>query len=422
MSNGVKEYFKIAVRNLKTRRLRSWLTILGIVVGVFLVITLISLSGGIRDTIMKQLKALGGDVIFVLPGAMDNPMLSFIGGEKLSEQDIKVIKKVEGVDIVLPMSYSSKIMRYKNEQKTVFLTGIPWDEGTEILVRFQGWSLNEGRWPKAGKRELIIGSVVAKEDFFGKKVRAGDEASIAGKTFKIVGILKSLGSKSDDTAVYLDRDIYQQITGDREGGAQAAMVKIKEGASADGVAEKIEEEFVLEVPKITIPSGASAEEIAELINQSFTKLTDGVKKAHSSAKAAALGEIRGREQKTEVAKVSKIRGKIGEELWFKLFPVMNAQYQATGDIEAAVRVAAKDLGVENPLTGKETKSTETKEPKKEAKIPASSSIKSSESEPGVKVEDLSKVKPANTKAAATEALAEILKKRNENLEEEDGIV
>jgi putative ABC transport system permease protein len=239
----IKEYFKLALRNLKTRHLRSWLTILGIVVGIFLVVTLISLSGGIKASIMGQLKALGGDVIFVMPGSLEDPVSAFMGGQELSETDIKAVKKIKGVDIVLPMSYRSKIMRYKNEQKTVFLTGIPWDEGVEVLSRFQGWSLAEGTWPRPGKRELLIGSVVAKENFFGREVRVGETAVIGGKTFKITGILNSLGSKSDDTAVYLDMEIFQQVTGDRDGGAQAMMVKIEDGASADTVAEAIEEEL-----------------------------------------------------------------------------------------------------------------------------------------------------------------------------------
>ncbi|MEA3453184.1 MAG: ABC transporter permease [Patescibacteria group bacterium] len=236
----LREYFKLAFKNLKTRRLRNWLTILGIVVGVFLVITLISLSGGIRDTITKQLKSLGGDVIFVLPGSMDN-MMSFFGGEELSKEDIKVIEKVKGVDIVLPTAQKTKIMRYENEQKTVFLIGLSWDDGIEILTSFQGWSLNQGEWPSPGKRELLIGSMVAKEDFFGTEIKAGDEAVINGKTFKIAGVLNSLGSKTDDTAVYLDISIYEQVTGDRDGGAQAAMVKVEEGANVEKVAERIEE-------------------------------------------------------------------------------------------------------------------------------------------------------------------------------------
>ncbi len=237
----IKEYFKIAVRNLRTRRLRSWLTILGIVIGVFLVITLISLSSGIEDSISKQLKSLGGDVIMVMPGSIDNPMMSFLGGQKLSKEDIETIKKVKGVDLVLPMSYKAKIMHYKNKQKTVFLTGISWDEGVSMLTKFQGWSLNQGTWPKPGKRELIIGSMVADKDFFGKKVTVGEEATIGGKTFKIIGILNSLGSKTDDTGVYLDKKNYQQITGDRDGSAQVAMVQKEEGVSTDIVVKRIKD-------------------------------------------------------------------------------------------------------------------------------------------------------------------------------------
>ncbi len=66
------EYFQIALRGLRTRSLRSWLTILGIVIGVFLIITLLSLSEGVKDTITKQLRSLGGEMIFVMPGEMSN--------------------------------------------------------------------------------------------------------------------------------------------------------------------------------------------------------------------------------------------------------------------------------------------------------------------------------------------------------------
>ena len=51
MVNNLGEYFKIAARNLKMRSLRSWLTVLGIIIGVFLIISLLSLSEGIKETI-----------------------------------------------------------------------------------------------------------------------------------------------------------------------------------------------------------------------------------------------------------------------------------------------------------------------------------------------------------------------------------
>ncbi len=235
----IKEYFKLAIKNLKTRKLRSWLTIFGIVVGIFLVITLISLSAGIKNSILKQLNALGGDIIFVMPGAIDNPLTTFMGGQRLSEEDIQTVKKIKGVEIALPTSQKSQLMRYNNEQKSVFLTSFPWNEGKDFLSNFQGWSLAEGVWPSPGKRELLIGSLVAEKDFFGKRIKVGDTVAINGRSFKVVGILNSIGNKGDDTSVYLDTEVFQQVTGDRDGGALAIMVKAEEGVSPDELAAKI---------------------------------------------------------------------------------------------------------------------------------------------------------------------------------------
>jgi len=94
--SSVKEYFHIAVRSIKTRSLRSWLTILGIVIGVFLIISLLSLSEGIKQTINQQLRSLGGEMIFVMPGDISNIMAMFTSGTKLEKEDIEAIERTRG--------------------------------------------------------------------------------------------------------------------------------------------------------------------------------------------------------------------------------------------------------------------------------------------------------------------------------------
>jgi len=236
----IKEYFKIALRNLKTRSLRSWLTILGIVIGIFLIISLLSLSEGIKEAINQQLETMGGDMIMVMPGSEENLMGMMMGGEVLEREDIMAIEKTKGVEDVLIMSYRGIVARYKEEAKMVFLTGLPWDQGLEILEKFQGWSLSEGRWPVPGKREIIVGKqwVI---DIFKEKVRVDEEIVMKGIKFKVVGILNSLGNKSDDSNIYLDIGLYQDLTGEKRGSARVAMVKIEEGLSADKVAEDLKE-------------------------------------------------------------------------------------------------------------------------------------------------------------------------------------
>ena len=236
----IKEYFYIALRNLRTRSLRSWLTIFGIVIGVFLIISLLSLSEGIKASITQQLRSLGGEMIFVLPGDISNPFIAMMGGGKLEKEDIDAIRKTEGVEEVLTTSYTSSIMRYEEESKQVILMGISWEESLEILENYQGWSLDKGRWPVSGKREIAVGQQVAHE-IFEREIEIDSDAIIKGRTFKIVGILNSLGNKTDDTGVYIDIPIYQGLTGEKRGSAQMVMVKIEEGAPLDETAENIKE-------------------------------------------------------------------------------------------------------------------------------------------------------------------------------------
>jgi len=237
----VKEYFYIALRGLRTRSLRSWLTILGIVIGVFLIISLLSLSEGLKSTINKQLQALGGEMVMVMPGGDEDFLSGMIfGGAKLEKADLEAIKKAEGVDTVIGYSYTGTPARYKEEAKQIAIAGLdPWKESLEIMTVFQGWSLAAGRWPSKGN-QILIGSHVA-DGIFSKKVKVESEMVIKGRKFEVAGVLKSLGNQQDDSMVYMDMNVYQGLTGEKRGTAAYAMAKLEKGVDENVVAEAIEE-------------------------------------------------------------------------------------------------------------------------------------------------------------------------------------
>jgi len=237
----LKEYFNIALRNIRTRFLRSWLTILGIIIGVFLIVSLLSLSEGLKSTINQQLQAMGGEMIMVMPGSDEDIFSTMMfGGAKLQKEDMEAIKKAPGVDNVLGFSYTGSIARYRDESKQLAIAGYdPWKEGLDILSIFQGWSLVDGRWPSKGN-QILIGSHVANE-IFSKKVTADSEMTIKGRKFEVAGVLNSLGSQQDDSMVYMDMKVYQDLTGEKRGTATYAMVKLAEGADENVVAAEIEE-------------------------------------------------------------------------------------------------------------------------------------------------------------------------------------
>jgi len=195
----------------------------------------------LKSTINQQLQAMGGEMVMVMPGSDEDLLTSMMfGGAKLQKEDMEAIKKAKGVDKVLGFSYTGAIVRFKEESKQIAIGGYdPWKEGLDILSIFQGWSLSDGKWPSKGN-ELLIGSRVA-TGIFSKEVRAGSEMVIKGRKFKVAGVLNSLGSKQDDSMVYMDMSIYQDITGEKRGTAAYAMVKLEDGVDENAVAENIEE-------------------------------------------------------------------------------------------------------------------------------------------------------------------------------------
>jgi len=234
----IKEFIKIAIRSLRTRRLRSWLTMIGVVIGIFLIMSLLSLSEGIKTAVMQQLKMMGKDLIMIMPGELTDIVTTMVGGLNLTDDDIKAIKKTKGVDIVIPMNYKGEAVRYQGEKRTVLLCGIPLGETLDIFKTDMGFELTEGRWPVSGKREIFVGYLVPQEIFPGMKT--GTQITLKGKQFEVVGVLKSVGSKQDDSQVYIDLDIYREITGERIG-AKMAMAKVKPGYSTEEIVENIKE-------------------------------------------------------------------------------------------------------------------------------------------------------------------------------------
>jgi len=236
-----KEYIKIAVRSLSRRPIRSWLTMIGVVVGVFLIISLLSLSEGIKSAMMQQLNMMGNDLIMIFPGEINDMPTMMAGGLELTEDDIEAVKKAEGVETIVPMNYKAEAVRHEGRVKTILINGISMEDGLELLKNDMGFQLTSGRWPILGKKEIIVAKAIPEDILPGMIV--GDEVSIRGKKFNVAGILKSLGNRQDDSAIYMDLDLFADVTGERTG-AKMIMAKITPGYSVDEVVENIEDNLI----------------------------------------------------------------------------------------------------------------------------------------------------------------------------------
>src|SRR4030042_867336 len=90
------EYLKIAIKNLTKRKLRSWLTMLGIFISIATIFTLISLSLGLQEAVKVQFDLLGADKFFIMPKAMMSGGTSS-GSFMLAEKDVETAEKTSGI-------------------------------------------------------------------------------------------------------------------------------------------------------------------------------------------------------------------------------------------------------------------------------------------------------------------------------------
>lgn len=238
----MKEYLLLAIKNLRRRKLRSWLTIIGIFIGIAAVVALISVSYGMEATIKEQLASMGSNKIMISPGGGALGMSAFGTTTVLTEDDMEVINKVSGVQYATGMVYSNERVKYQDESKYTFVVGLPLDrDSLKLFEDMQGFKIASGRFMKESSNEIVVGWNLANEKFFKKRVDIGKTIEINGREFKVVGIMNKIGNPHDDSQVYIPLERAQEMF-DKKGQYDAILVQAKED-NVTRIAEEIKEKL-----------------------------------------------------------------------------------------------------------------------------------------------------------------------------------
>ncbi|MDO8740562.1 MAG: ABC transporter permease [Candidatus Woesearchaeota archaeon] len=235
----IKDYVKYAFLNLRERKTRTWLTMLGIFIGIALVVALISLGQGLQETINEQFKMLGVDKIIVSPGGTFSGVGGSSAASELKEKDIDTIKKVRGVDLAAGFIYKLARMKSGNEFKYSWATGMPTDESRKIIESMQSFKITEGKDLKKGDSyKALVGIMFSEGKVFKKKLNVGDKIEVEGKDFEIIGILGRIGNPQDDSQILIPLDVARAVLNEPEK-YDTIIVQIKEGEDANAIAESI---------------------------------------------------------------------------------------------------------------------------------------------------------------------------------------
>lgn len=244
------DVFSLALTNLLNRRLRSWLTILGIVVGVAAVVSIISIGEGLQQSVTAQFSRMGTDTLTITPGYTGAGARGFRGGQgsagvrsgNLTLNDARIIKTVPEVEYVNGIVAGSVELSYLDETAKIDLQGVD-PQVWKFMITTQ---LAEGRYLAPGDSYVaVIGSRVA-NSLFKQGVEVGRLLIISGQSFKVVGVLKESTSTREDYYVFVPREVARSLIADvKEDQYTSILVKAARNANMSEVAASIGQKLLV---------------------------------------------------------------------------------------------------------------------------------------------------------------------------------
>jgi len=240
----IKDYFNLAFLSVRKRKLRSYLTMIGIFIGIAAVVSLISLGQGLQVAIEEQFQAIGTDKIFVTPGAGFGPPGS--AEIKLEERDKDIIEGVRGVKDAGALTFTFADITFEDHTDFIPVNGLPSDpEELKTVLEALSIGAEQGRDLKGGdKFKAVVGARHVREDtIWPKPVQLRDTISIEGQDFKVVGIMKEIGNPPDDSHVYIPEDAAREVFGLDDDEFDFIIVRTERGFEPAQIALAIEEEM-----------------------------------------------------------------------------------------------------------------------------------------------------------------------------------
>ncbi|MFC1622033.1 ABC transporter permease [Patescibacteria group bacterium] len=213
---------------------------MGVIIGVFAVVSLVSLGIGVQNWIQDQFESLGSNLIFVVPGSIDfadDPAKNF-GNNKLDEKHVELIEKYAGDYVENPTGSirSSKTTKYKTKKYLATVSGAGYAFGEILNIELESGRFYTETEQDNSARVIVIGPFVA-DELFASRNPIGQKIKVDDKSYEVIGLAIEKGPDFDDN-IYMPYTTYRKYIGD-ENFASIAM-NAKNSDNLDLVMKNVE--------------------------------------------------------------------------------------------------------------------------------------------------------------------------------------
>lgn len=195
----IRDIFHTGLRSIRHARMRSFLTILGIVIGISSVIVLMSVGTSAQALIVDQVQSIGSDLIFIMPGAtlssrFSAPASAFgVVTKTLVQADVNALEREPSIAAVVPAVYGQGTIAYGNNNAIISYQGV-----TANFFPVRNFKVASGR-PfntadvQGGNRVVVLGQNIAKT-LFGNFDPIGKYIRLANTPLQVIGVLGKQGT------------------------------------------------------------------------------------------------------------------------------------------------------------------------------------------------------------------------------------
>ena len=235
-------YFQFAFRNLRKKGIRSWLTLLGIFIGILAVVSLITLGNGLKLAVTSQFGAGSTEIITIQAGGLQLGPPGSLVTNSLTTDDVEAISKLSSIEFAVGRNIQTGKLEYNNILGVGSAYSIPEGYEKEVYEITDDVEAEYGRLLKSGDtKKVVLGHNFynGETNGFGKDITPGKKVLIDNVEFEVVGILKKKGSFMYDWTVYMYDDELKAL-GDYGNNVDLIDAKVKSKDLMNRAQEDIE--------------------------------------------------------------------------------------------------------------------------------------------------------------------------------------
>lgn len=205
------QYFQASLNTFQRNKIRTILTSLGIMIGVFSVVILISLGLGLKNYLKQQFESLGSNLIIIFPGNVFNQEAGpgggfgpgFAGGANFDEKDYLALKKIPEANFVVPVFFKSSTVEAGREKILGYVQGASEDIFPLLNLKLLTGKLFTKEAVQKKSKEAILGFLLAQKLFSTPEKALGKTVKVSNQRFLITGVLVKKGDREMDNGLVI---------------------------------------------------------------------------------------------------------------------------------------------------------------------------------------------------------------------------